>query len=141
MHIAFALRHKRDEIAATIAAYEARIVAVQMDLAALDQAARLFDSEAESDEPSIRRELGKHRTSQQTPAAEYGVLEPERPVALRQLALPVAGARASDDEDAGPATSIGVPKVQFTEEVAYSATLEGEGGKQIPAEFFYLNWP
>jgi hypothetical protein len=38
MHIASALRRKRDEIAATIAAYEARIDAARMDLAALDHA-------------------------------------------------------------------------------------------------------
>jgi hypothetical protein len=40
MHIASALRLKRDEIVATIAAYEARIDAARMDLAALGQAAR-----------------------------------------------------------------------------------------------------
>jgi hypothetical protein len=68
---------------------------------------------------------------QQTPAAE--VLEP-----MRHLALPVARSSASDDEDAGPATSVGVPEVQFMEEVVYSATRERE---QIPEEFFYLNWP
>jgi hypothetical protein len=138
MHTLSALRRKRDEIASTIAAYEAKIVDARTDLAALDQAARLFDPEAESDEPSIRRELGWHRTSQQTSAAEYEVLEQERPVPLRHLAPPVARSRASDDEDAGPATSIGVPEVQFMEEVAYSATQERE---QIPEEFFYLNWP
>jgi hypothetical protein len=131
MHALSALRRKRDEIASTIAAYEAKIADARTDLAALDQAARLFDPEAESDEPSIRRELGWHRTSQQTSAAE--VLEP-----MRHLALPVARPRASDDEDAGPATSVGVPKVQFMEEVVYSATQERE---QIPEQFFYLNWP
>ena len=46
MQIASALRRKRDEIAATIAACEARIDAARRDLAALDQAARLFDPEA-----------------------------------------------------------------------------------------------
>src|SRR5271168_154237 len=106
MHTLSALRRKRDEIAAAIAVYEAKIVDARTDLAALDQAARLFDPEAASDEPSIRRELGWHRTSQQTSAAEYEVLEQERPVPLRHLALPVARPRASDDEDAGPATSI-----------------------------------
>ncbi len=53
MHIASALRRKRDEIAATIAAYEARIDAARRDLAALDQAARLFDLEAGRDETGI----------------------------------------------------------------------------------------
>ena len=57
MHIASALRRKRDEIAATIAAYEARIDAARMDLAALDQAARLFDPEAGRDETVLIREL------------------------------------------------------------------------------------
>src|ERR1700677_1179605 len=50
MHIPSALRRKRDEIAATIAAYEARIDAARMDLAALDQVARLLDPEAGRDE-------------------------------------------------------------------------------------------
>ena len=53
MQIASALRRKRDEIAATIAAYEARIDAAKRDLTALDQAARLFDPEAERDETAI----------------------------------------------------------------------------------------
>jgi hypothetical protein len=57
-----ALRRKRDEIASTIAAYEAKIADARTDLAALDQAARLFDPGAESDEPSIRRELGWRRS-------------------------------------------------------------------------------
>lgn len=56
MEIASALRRKRDEIAATIAAYEARIVAAKMDLAALDYAARLFDAEAGPDETAIHWE-------------------------------------------------------------------------------------
>src|ERR1700722_8562010 len=56
MHIASALRRKRDEIAMTIAAYEARIDAARRDLAALDQAARLFDPEAGSDETVSLRE-------------------------------------------------------------------------------------
>jgi hypothetical protein len=70
MYIASALRRKRDEIAATIAAYEARIDAARMDLAALDQAARLFDPEAGCDE------TGFH-------------------LALRQVALPSPGPRAA----------------------------------------------
>jgi hypothetical protein len=47
MYVAFVLRRKRDGIAATIAVYEARIDAARMDLAVLEQAARLFDPEAE----------------------------------------------------------------------------------------------
>jgi hypothetical protein len=50
MHIPSALRRKRDEIAASIAVYEARIDAARMDLAALNQVARLFDPEAGRDE-------------------------------------------------------------------------------------------
>jgi hypothetical protein len=93
-----------------------------MDLAALDQAARLFDPEA-----------GRHE------AAECEVREPERPLAMGPLALPVATARGSDDQDAGPLKSIGVREAQFTGEVGYSVTpMDAE---QIPDEFFYLNWP
>lgn len=53
MHIASALRHKRDEIVATIAVYETRIDAARKDLAALDQAARLLDPEAARDAAAI----------------------------------------------------------------------------------------
>jgi hypothetical protein len=114
MHIASALRRKRDEIAATIAAYEARIDAARMDLAALEQAARLFDPEAERDEPAIHRAMG-------------------------QLALPVARAKGSDDQDAGPFKSIGVRERQFTAKVAHPAAQAAR--EQIPGGFFYLDWP
>jgi hypothetical protein len=53
MPIASALRRKQDQIAATIAAYEARIDAARTDLAAIEQAARLFDPEAERAETAI----------------------------------------------------------------------------------------
>jgi hypothetical protein len=49
MGLTSALRRKRDEIAASIAVYEARIDAARMDLAALNQVARLFDPEAGRD--------------------------------------------------------------------------------------------
>jgi hypothetical protein len=54
MQIASALHRKRDEIAATIAAYEAKIDAAKRDLMALDQAARLFDPQANRDDAPIR---------------------------------------------------------------------------------------
>jgi hypothetical protein len=50
MRIPSALRRKQDEIVATIARYEARIEAARMDLAALNQVARLFDPEIGRDE-------------------------------------------------------------------------------------------
>src|ERR1700722_2298492 len=40
MYVAFVLRRKREGIAGTIAAYEARIDAAKMDLAVLEQSAR-----------------------------------------------------------------------------------------------------
>jgi hypothetical protein len=114
MHIASALRRKRDEIAATIAAYEARIDAARMDLAALDHAARLFDPKAECDE------TGFH-------------------LALPRLALPLARAEGGDDQDASVSESMGVRERQFSGEFARPATQAARG--QIPGEFFYLDWP
>ena len=114
MYIASALRRKRDAIAAMIAAYEARIDAARMDLAALDHAARLFDPEAECDETAFH-------------------------LAPPQLALPLAGAEGSDDQDAGLSESIGVRERQFSGEFARPATQAARG--QIPGEFFYLDWP
>jgi hypothetical protein len=90
MHIASALRRKRDEIAATIAAYEAWIVAASMDLDALDRAARLFDSEAERDETTSHLATGR-------------------------LAPPAARARGADSPDAGLFESAGGRERPFTE--------------------------
>ena len=114
MDIASALRRKRNEIAATIAAYEARIDAARMDLAALEQAARVFDPEAERDETAMHLAMG-------------------------QLALPAARAKGSDHQDAGPFKSIGVRERQLPAKVAHPATQAAR--EQVPDEFFYLNWP
>ena len=80
MHIASALRRKGDEIAATIAAYEARIHAARKDLAALDQAARLFDLEAGRDETVISWDLDRLTKSEE-------ILDPPREARERQGAL------------------------------------------------------
>jgi hypothetical protein len=96
MHIALALRRKRDEIAATIADYEARIDAATMDLAALDQATRLFDLENSRDETTVHRELAKpHETP--APPREARALEP--PLATGQLTLPVVAATEGIPEE------------------------------------------
>jgi hypothetical protein len=65
MGLTSALRRKRDEIAASIAVYEARIDAARMDLAALNQVARLFDPEAGRDETD--REFDKGRKAGRYP--------------------------------------------------------------------------
>jgi hypothetical protein len=90
MGLTSALRRKRDEIAASIAVYEARIDAARMDLAALNQVARLFDPEAGRDETD--REFDKGRKAGRYPPAECEVWEPERPLAMGQLALPATHA-------------------------------------------------
>ena len=114
MHIASALRRKRDEIEATIAACEERIDAARMDLAALDQAARLFDPEAGRDETAIH-------------------------LAMSRLALPVARAKRAADQDAGPVESMGVRERRFTGDVEHPAMPAAR--EQIPEEFLYLDWP
>ena len=57
-----------------------------MDLAALNQVARLFDPEVGRDE--TQREFDRVRELKDTPSAECEVWESERPVATGQLALP-----------------------------------------------------
>jgi hypothetical protein len=111
MHIASVLRRKQDQIAATIAAYEARIDAARMDLAALEQAARLFDPEHD--------ETATH-------------------LAMSQVALPLAGAERGDDQDSGPFEFTGV-REQVAGMIALLAKRAAR--QQIPEEFFYLNWP
>ena len=79
MHIPSALRRRRDEIVATIAVYEARIEAARMDLAALNQVARLFDPEVGRDE--TQGEFERVGELEDTPSAECEVWESERPLA------------------------------------------------------------
>jgi hypothetical protein len=133
MHTLSALRRKRDEIAASIAVYEARIEAARMDLAALEQAARLFDFVAEREETAINLECAKPGSLQEVPAARWEVSQSDRPFALGQLEPPVARARGSDTHDSGPFNSLRLWEGQLTREAA--------AGERIPAEFFYLNWP
>jgi hypothetical protein len=139
MHIASALRRKRDEIVATIAAYEARIDAARMDLAALDQAARLLDPEAGRDAAAIHREFEWVGKLEETPSAECEVWETERTFAMDQLAPPGVSAKGSDDRDSARFKSIGVRERRITGEVARTATHAAR--EQIPEEFLYLDWP
>ena len=139
MHIASALRRKRDEIVATIAAYEARIDAARMDLAALDQAARLLDPEAERDEAAVHRKFEWVGKLEETPSAECEVWETERTFAMDQLAPPGVSAKGSDDQDSARFKSIGVRERRITGEVAHTATHAAR--EQIPEEFLYLDWP
>jgi hypothetical protein len=139
MHIASALRRKRDEIVATIAAYEARIDAARMDLAALDQAARLLDPEAERDAAAIQRKFVSVGKLEETPSAECEVWERERTSAIDQLAPPGVSAKSSDDQDSARFKSTGVREGRITGEVAHTATHAAR--EQIPEEFLYLDWP
>jgi hypothetical protein len=125
MQIASALRRKRDEIAATIAAYEARIDAARRDLTALDQAARLFDPQAGRDETAIpwnRDRLTELKENLEPPREAD---EQQRALSARPLIPPVA--RTHD------------PERQLTGKVTRTSTwIRPEG---IPEEFFYLDWP
>jgi hypothetical protein len=125
MHIASALRRKRDEIAATIAACEARIDAARRDLAALDQAARLFDLEAGRDETVISWDLDRLTKPEELLEAFGEAGERRRALATGQLTPPVA--RTQD------------PERQLTENLVRTSTWIGPEG--VPEEFFYLDWP
>ncbi len=125
MHIASGLRRKRDEIAATIAAYEARIDAARRDLAALDQAARLFDLEAGRDETVMPWDLDRLTKPEELLEAPREANEKQRALAIGQSTPP--GPRTQDLER------------QRTEKVARTWTRTGP--ERIPVEFFYLNWP
>jgi hypothetical protein len=123
MHIASALHRKRDEIAATIAAYEARIDAARRDLAALDQAARLFDPEAGRDETVIswdRDRLTK----------PGGLLEALREANENLQALATGRPPVERMQDL---------EHQIPGEVARTSAWTGPG--EVPEEFFYLDWP
>jgi hypothetical protein len=123
MHIASALRRKRDEIAATIAACEARIDAARRDLAALDQAARLFDLEAGRDEPGVSWD--RDRLVNMGGLLESPREAKEKPRGLATGRPPVERMQALERERTG--------------NLAGSSTWIGPDG--IPEEFFYLDWP
>jgi hypothetical protein len=125
MHIASTLRRKRDEITAAIAAYEARIDAARRDLAALDQAARLFDPEAGCDETVIARDLDRLTKPEERLEAPRGADEKQWAPAAGSLAPLVAGTKDS--------------RRQILGKVARTSTWTGPEG--IPEEFFYLDWP
>jgi hypothetical protein len=91
MHIAVGLRRKRDEIAATIAAYEARIDAARRDLAALDQAARLFELEAEGDESVIPLDRDSLVRPQELLEALHEAHEKQQALAIRRSPPPFRG--------------------------------------------------
>jgi hypothetical protein len=123
MHIASALRRKRDEIAATIAACEARIDAARRDLAALDQAARLFDLEAGRDETVISWDLDRL-------TKPGGLLEAPREAHEKQQALAAGRPPVERMQDL---------EHQIPGKVARTSAWTGPG--EVPEEFFYLDWP
>jgi hypothetical protein len=125
MHIASALRRKRDEIAMTIAAYEERIDAARRDLAALDQAARLFDLDTERDEPVISWDLDRLTKPEELLEAPREANEKRRALATCQLTHPVAGTQNLERQPTG--------------KVVCASTRTGP--EEIPEEFFYLDWP
>ena len=122
MHIVSGLRRKRDEIAATIAAYEARIDAARIDLAALERAAGLFDPHGAGDEMAQRREFERPEAQEANPAAEREVWESEPPSVRRQSTPPVARAKGFTDQEARPLKPIDVQAARLTGEDACSVT-------------------
>jgi hypothetical protein len=123
MHIASALRRKRDEIAATIAACEARIDAARRDLAALDQAARLFDPEPGRDETVISWDVDRLTKREE-------LLEAPREASERRRALTMGRPPVERMQDLEP---------QLAENLARTSAWTGPG--EVPEEFFYLDWP
>jgi hypothetical protein len=125
MHIASALRHKRDEIAATIAAWEARIDAARRDLAALDQATRLFDLEAGRDETGVSWDRDRL-------VKTGGLLGSPREANEKQQALDTGRLTP-------PAEGMQDLEHQIPGKVAHTSTWTGP--EEVPEEFFYLDWP
>jgi hypothetical protein len=128
MHIASTLRRKRDEIAAAIAAYEVKIDAGRMDLAAVDRVIRLFDP-AGRDETAIYFELGRLWKPGEILAVCREALEQEGLLDTRQLALLVARAKGLDDQDAVLFKSVGI-RVSRTVSNAMKRGLVANGGKR-----------
>jgi hypothetical protein len=161
MHIVSALRRKRNEIAATIAAYEARIDAARTDLAAVDKIIRLFVSAAGCYETAICFEPRKIL------AVCPEAFEQERPLDMRPLALPskakglavlfksvrirVCRALLSAMKPsliAGSGDPSGICLGKGTEPQAAQAgernaevVARRAASEPIPGEFFYLDWP
>jgi hypothetical protein len=91
MPIASALRRKRDDVAATIAAYEARIEAARWDLAALDRAARHSISKPNA----IPRDLDRLRKAEEFAMRLWKLAKGGRPLPRADSLLPSRGCRTS----------------------------------------------
>jgi hypothetical protein len=125
MQIASALRRKRDEIAATIAAYEAKIDAARRDLTALDQAARVFDPQAERDDTAIPWNCDRLTDLEESPEPLREAYEQQRAIAPDSLIPLVARTHGAER--------------QITGKGAQAST--STRAEAIPEEFFYLDWP
>jgi hypothetical protein len=98
-HILTTLRRKREEIQAAIVAYEARLDAARIDLAAVNKSLRLFDPNGR-DQTAAYFELGRLWKHGEVIAVCRQALDREGPLDTSQLAARVAAAKGLDDQDA-----------------------------------------
>jgi hypothetical protein len=125
MQIASALRRKRDEIAATIAAYEARIDAARRDLTALDRAAQLFDPQGQRDETAIPLNRDRLTDLKENLEPPFEAHEQQRALAPGPSIPLATRTHCRQHQDSGNG--------------AHAWTWTRPEG--IPEEFFYLDWP
>jgi hypothetical protein len=98
-HILSTLRRKRDEIEATIAAYEKRIEAARHDLAAVAATIRLFELTGETLQFPAYVDLGRLWRRGEIVAVCREALAAEGPLDTRELAVRVLRAKGLDESD------------------------------------------
>ncbi len=108
----FALRKKRDDIAATIAHYERLIREAEHDLAHVNAALRLFEVTGEASDLPPYVDLNRLLKRGETTKICMDALAAEGPLDTRQLALRVIRAKGLTESDKVLAQSVALRVVQ-----------------------------
>lgn len=108
----FALRQKRDKIAATIAHYERLIREAEHDLAHINAALRLFEVTGEASDLPPYVDLNRLLKRGETTKICMDALAAEGPLDTRQLALRIIKAKGLSETDKVLAQSIALRVVQ-----------------------------
>lgn len=119
------LRRKRDEIEATIAAYEKRIEAARHDLAAVAATIRLFELTGEPRQFPAYAAIGRLWKRGEMVAVCRQALDKEGPLDTRELALRVIRAKGLDADDKVMRQTVAFRVVQALSVAAKRGTIGG----------------
>ncbi len=124
------LRRKRDEIEATIAAYEKRIEAARHDLAAVAATIRLFEVNGEPLQFPAYAAIGRLWKRGEMVAVCRAALAAEGPLDTRELAVRVLRAKGLDEADKVMRQTVAFRVVQALGIAAKRKTIETDGKRK-----------